>query len=74
MGFTNDVLDLNERHSGDICMTIFEKEQHHIYFNANIHLNLSTTGNIQGSLVPRPIPRFSMLHTEKWEGLVREVT
>ena len=27
------------------------------------------------SLVPRPIPSFSMLHAEKWEeGLVREVT
>ena len=26
------------------------------------------------SLVPRPIPSFSMLHAEKREGLVREVT
>ena len=26
------------------------------------------------SLVPRPIPRFSMLHTEKQEGLVYKIT
>ena len=24
-------------------------------------------------LVPRPIPSFSMLHAEKWEGLVCEI-
>ena len=26
------------------------------------------------SLIPRPIPSFLMLHAEKWEGLVSEVT
>ena len=26
------------------------------------------------SLVPRAIPSFSMLHAEKWEGLVRKIT
>ena len=28
----------------------------------------------KSSLVPRPIPSFSMLHAEKWEGLVSEIT
>ena len=29
---------------------------------------------LEGSLVPRPIPSFSMLHAEKREGLGGEIT
>lgn len=34
----------------------------------------STYMSVLGSLVPRPIPSFSMFHAEKQEGLVLEIT
>ena len=37
-------------------------------------LSLSHCSWVTHSLVPRPIPSFSMLHAEKREGLVREIT
>ena len=37
------------------------------------HCSLSVQDDYP-SLVPRPIPSFSMLHAEKREGLVREIT
>ena len=32
------------------------------------------TRYVMSSLVPRPIPSFSMFHTEKQDGLIREIT
>ena len=48
---------------------------HAMYINKGSVAQLLTCDlPMLASLVPRPIPSFSMLHTEKWEGLVREIT
>ena len=47
------------------------------YYKPTVHSATYTKANIVGlepSLASQATPSFSMLHAEKWEGPVREIT